>query len=156
MYVKSGGKFESSDWFLHSQDNLPHGPSLFYTDNHKTCIFFLKARKFKVIRFIPSDIGLSLLSWARENWHDTCHIYTATTLGQYIFPELSPHTRLAGKELLLTFGKWFMLYMYLWLIWIPEQSILVSLHSLKFFLHEDSQQGLYNIWKTTSLDYQEN
>ena len=40
MYVKSGGKFESSDWFLHSQDNLPHGPSLFYTDNHKTCKFF--------------------------------------------------------------------------------------------------------------------
>ena len=58
MYVKSGGKFESSDWFLHGQDNLPHGPSLYHTDNHKTCIFFLKARKFKVIWFIPSDIGL--------------------------------------------------------------------------------------------------
>ena len=151
MYVKSGGKFESSDWFLHSQDNLPHGPSLFYTDNHKTCIFFLKARKFKVIRFIPSDIGLyklAFLSKGKLAWYMS-YLYCHNLRPIYI-------PWLVGKELLLTFGKWFMLYMYLWLIWIPEQSIVVSLHSLKFFLHEDSQQGLYNIWKTTSLDYQEN
>ena len=34
--------------------------------------------------------------------------------------------------------------------------ILVALHFLKFFVHEDSQQGFYDIWKTTSLDYQDN
>ena len=32
----------------------------------------------------------------------------------------------------------------------------VPLHFLNFFLREDSQQGFYDIWKTTSLDYQDN
>ena len=32
---------------------------------------------------------------------------------------------------------------------------LVPLHFLKFFVREDSQQGFYDIWKTTSLDYQD-
>ena len=32
----------------------------------------------------------------------------------------------------------------------------VTLHLLKYFVHEDSQQGLYDILKMISLDYPEN
>ena len=36
---------------------LPNGPLLHQTDNHKTCIFYLEARKFKINKFIPGDTG---------------------------------------------------------------------------------------------------
>ena len=36
---------------------LPNGPLLHHTDNHKTCIFYLEARKFKINKFSPGDTG---------------------------------------------------------------------------------------------------
>ena len=43
--------------------------------------------------------------------------------------------------------------MHLRLFWIPEPliSLLLYIYWI-FFVHEVSQQGLYDIWKTTSLD----
>ena len=35
---------------------LPKGPSSHHMNNHKTCVFYMEARKFKINKFSPSDI----------------------------------------------------------------------------------------------------
>ena len=77
-------------------------------------------------------------------------------MGQYSLVET--RARMVSKKLVLALEK--MIYTvhasFYMLFLIPEQLISFFLYISWIFLREDSQQGFYDIWKTTSLDYQDN
>ena len=120
--------------------------------------FYLEARKFTIYYISVSDISAWPLPCFLELYWEILalwHFYTAATLGQYSL--VKTRARMVSKKWVLGFGK--MIYTV-----HVSQAILssrtidfhVTLHVLSFFVSEDSQQGFYDIWKTTSLDYQDN
>ena len=116
---------------------LPHRPSLHHTENHKTC-------KFIVNQFSPSDIGALQLPCSLEGYQGIlapCHSYTVTTLGQYT--SVKPWQSAGYIEVCSGFCK---SDIHLQAI-LNSSSIdfLFTSHLLNFFVHEDSQQGLFDI-----------
>ena len=120
--------------------------------------FYLEVRKFTIHLISVSDISAWPLPCFLELYWEILalwHFYTAVTLGQYSL--VKTRARMVSKKWVLGFGK--MIYTV-----HVSQAILssrtidfhVALHVLRFFVSEDSQQGFYDIWKTTSLDYQDN
>ena len=120
--------------------------------------FYLEARKFTIYYISVSDISAWPLPCFLELYWEILalwHFYTAVTLGQYSL--VKTRARMVSKKLVLAFEK--MIYtVHVSQAILNSRTIyfLVTLHFLRFFVCEDSQQGIYDIWKTTSLDYQDN
>ena len=120
--------------------------------------FYLEARKFTIYYFSVSDISAWPLPCFLELYWEILalwHFYTAVTLGQYSL--VKTRARMVSKKLVWAFEKMiYTVHASQAILNSRTIDILVALHFLKFFVREGSQQGFYDIWKTTSHDYQYN